>query len=58
MKKEVKEEPPKPKVKVDFVPDQNFSWDFDLDTAAKLAAKKKKPGTFVPTVIKSDHQPK
>jgi len=48
-------EPPKQPVKKDWVPDQTFSWDLDLDSiATKEARIKKKEGTFIPAVIKTD----
>ena len=50
-KKEEKEEVKKPLVKVDFVPDEHFSWDFDLEKTKK--GKKKKTAN-VPVVIRSE----
>lgn len=42
-------------VKVDFVPDENFSWDLDLEAIATKEARKKKPtNNFIPAVIKTD----
>jgi hypothetical protein len=39
-------------VKKDWVPDESFSWDLDLEAiATKEARKKKKEGDFTPTVI-------
>ena len=41
-------------VKSDFVPDENFSWDLDLETIATKEARKKKPtNNFIPAVIKT-----
>lgn len=53
---EVKKEPEPPKVPVksDFVPDENFSWDLDLEAIATKEARKKKPtNNSIPAVIKT-----
>jgi len=48
-------EPPKVPVKKDWVPDETFSWDLDLEAVAiKEARLKKKEGVFIPAVIKTD----
>ena len=57
MVEEVKKEPEPPKVPVksDFVPDENFSWNLDLEAiATKEARKKKATNNFIPAVIKTD----
>jgi hypothetical protein len=40
--------------KEDFVPDENFSWNFDLNAAAGKNKSKQKEGDFTPFVIRSD----
>ena len=52
-KEEIKIEEEKKPVKVDFVPDEGFSWDLDLESVNKGKKKKKKSG-FEPIVIKSE----
>lgn len=47
-------EPPKPVVKTDFIPDENFSWDFDLNAAYGKNKLKAQEGSFIPVVIRSD----
>ena len=42
-------------MKKDWVPDEAFSWDLDLNAiATKEARAKKKEGAFIPAVIKTD----
>lgn len=42
-------------VKVDFVPDENFYWNLDLEAIATKEARKKKPtNNLIPAVIKTD----
>jgi hypothetical protein len=48
-------EPPKQPVKKDWVPEESFSWDLDLVAmATKEERAKKKEGSFIPAVIKTD----
>lgn len=48
------EETPKVPVKTDFVPEENFSWNLDLESINKGKKKKKKVDIHVPNVIKQD----
>jgi hypothetical protein len=40
----------KEKVKKDFVPDENFTWDLDLESLSK-GKKKKKPKTLIGAAV-------
>lgn len=46
--------PPKPVVKKDFIPDENFSWDLDLNATYGTNKKKAQENGFIPVVIRSE----